>query len=327
MIRSSHVGSFPLEHSEENVERALVDLYEVGLDVPPYPQLRGFIDIFLSPLVKAGLLVLERGFYVVRNLDIALIRSHHARIEEAELSISIVKRRGLKFVGLRAPITGPFTLASRVYIEPGKTDLSNTLLTRKDLVKELASSYVSKYVEHVVGLGYSVIFLDEPMLGVIVGSRRNLFGYTDDEIVEILESITNRAPGVEVGVHVCGRIHRRILEVLFQIDRVKYLSLEFHDNPSNIEAIDRSLLEKYDKIVSPGIVSSRVPKLESIDEAFSILNKVYSATGGRVDLVSADCGFAGLRGALKTSEEDYQLALAKLRVVVEAVKRLKAISK
>jgi 5-methyltetrahydropteroyltriglutamate--homocysteine methyltransferase len=121
---------------------------------------------------------------------------------------------------------------------------------------------------------------------------------------------------------VCGRVHRRILEVLSSTSRVKYFSLEFHDSQQNIEILDKRLLEERDKLISPGIVSSRVPRLESLEEAFSLLNKVYRVAGGRIDLVSGDCGFAGLKGALGNPEAEYELALSKLKIVVNACKRL-----
>ena len=45
-MRTSHVGSFPLQ----NLRKVMVDLYEIGLDVPPCPQMRDFVEIYIKPL-------------------------------------------------------------------------------------------------------------------------------------------------------------------------------------------------------------------------------------------------------------------------------------
>jgi 5-methyltetrahydropteroyltriglutamate--homocysteine methyltransferase len=322
LLRSSHVGSFPLDYSLENTERIIVDLSSIGLDAPPYPQLRGFIDIYVEPLVQAGSVKREKGFLYALSPNNLLSWKRGVNAPEAEYTVETIKRLKLGFKHLRAPVTGPFTLASRIYLSMDSRDLSSTALTYKDLVKAFFTRYSSAWVEYMSMLGYNLIFLDEPILGVIIGARRNLYGYSDEDIVEVLDTVAKSAHSAEVGVHVCGRVHRRILEVLSSTSRVKYFSLEFHDSQQNIEILDKHLLEERDKLISPGIVSSRVPRLESLEEAFSLLNKVYRVTGGRIDLVSGDCGFAGLKGALGNPEAEYELALSKLKIVVNACKRL-----
>ncbi|MEM0014335.1 MAG: methionine synthase [Zestosphaera sp.] len=319
-MRSSHVGSFPLEHSLQNVGRILKDLATLGIDVPPYPQMRGFIDIYVSPLMEVGVVSLTEGFL---RTDVNALASQDLRslcVPEAELAVRTVKESGLKFKGLRAPVTGVFTLASRIYLRAGTTDLSSTALSSKDLLKGFFTEYVSRYVSYMSSIGFDLVFIDEPTLGLMVGARRNLFNYRDEDLIEVLEMVARAAGAAEVGVHVCGRIHRRILELLTQVKKIKYLSFEFHDNPGNVEVIDRHLLETNDKIISPGIVSSRRPILESESEVLDLLKRIYEKAGGRVDLVCGDCGFAGLRGSLANREEEYRLALSKLGRVVRAVK-------
>jgi 5-methyltetrahydropteroyltriglutamate--homocysteine methyltransferase len=324
VIRSSHVGSFPLRYSPENVERVLADLYSIGLDVPPYPQLRGFVDIHMEPLVRSGAVAEIAGRYVCTSAERLYSWRGEVRAPEVELAVEAVRRRGLAFRAVRAPVAGPFTLASRVYTSVSSTDLSSTLLARRDAVREFFARYVAAWVRYAASLGYTVIFLDEPVLAVLIGARRNLYGYSDDEIAEILDAALGAAPGVDAGVHVCGRVHRRVLEVISRAGRVKYASLEFRDSPQNIGTIDKRLLESHDKIVAPGVVSSRVPRLESLEGALSLLKRVYEAAGGRVDLASADCGFAGLRGALGDPEREYAVALSKLELVVRACRQLGA---
>lgn len=320
IMRSSHVGSFPLEHELRNVERIVKDLAVLGVDVPPYPQLRSFVDIYVSPLIEAGVVEYAGNFLRVSSdtLDKQIIGG--LSVPEAEFTMRLVRGSKLVFSGLRAPVTGVFTLASRLYLGRESTNLASTLLSSKELVEGFLTNYVAGFVKYMVSLGFTVIFLDEPFLGLMVGSRKNLLNYSDDEIIGVLENVARAAEGVEVGVHVCGRIHGRLLELLARVGKIKYLSFEFHDNPRNVEVLDKRLLESYDKIISPGVVSSRIPEIEDYEEVLELLKKVYRGSGGRVDLVSADCGFAGLRGSLGDREREYEIALSKIEKIVRVTK-------
>jgi len=327
LIRTSHVGSFPLTFRPENVRRVMADLRSIGLDVPPYPQLRSFVDIYLKPLEEAGLLKQVKGVYIVvdrESFEDLGGKGIRVQVPEAEECIRAVKELGLGFRWLRAPITGVFTLASRIYLNEERRELSNSLLVLKEIVLGSLVDYVSNYVDLAVKLGFNVVFLDEPVLNFMVG-KRILFGYTVDEISEAVAKVLKSAPpGIEIGIHVCGGIHRGLFELLASLPRVRYLSLEFHDSPKNIDIIDASLLEKNDKLISPGIVSAQRAVVESVDEAAKILGDVYRKAKERIDLVSGDCGFGGLRGLLSDEEKEYSIALDKLRTVVEAVKRFSA---
>lgn len=322
-MRSSHVGSFPLGYSFQNVRRVLEDLAFLGIDVPPYPQLRGFVDIYVSPLIEVGIVRRVEGFMRVVPDALNIQSLKNLRVPEAELSISFVRDSKLAFDKLRAPVTGVFTLASRLYLSVNSTDLSSTMLTNKELVKDFLSEYVIEFVKYLTSLGYEIVFLDEPFLGLMIGSRKNLFNYSDDDIVEILENVAGASKEAEIGIHVCGRIHNRLLELLARVSRVRYLSFEFHDNPKNVEVLNKHVLEEHDKIISPGIVSSRIPEVENYNDVSELLKKVYEKSGGRIDLVSADCGFAGLRGSLGNEEKEYELSLSKIERVVRAVRVLK----
>ncbi|MEM2020991.1 MAG: methionine synthase [Zestosphaera sp.] len=322
-MRSSHVGSFPLEHSLQNVERILEDLAVLGVDVPSYPQMRGFIDIYVSPLIEDNVVSFTGGFMRADLKALTKWSFKTPNVPEAELTVRVVKESELKFKGLRAPVTGVFTLASRIYLTMSSSNLSSTVLASKEVVKEFFTEYVARYVKYMSSLGFSNVFLDEPSLGLIIGARKNLFNYSDDEIIEVLERVARAADTVELGIHVCGQIHKRVLELLSRVSRVRYLSLEFHDSPKNLEVIDKHALEVFDKVISPGVVSSRRPIVESEYEVLDLLKRVYERAGGRVDLVSSDCGFAGLRGALGDREKEYKLALSKLEKVVRAVNALR----
>lgn len=321
-IRVSHVGSFPLDYSFDNVRRILVDIYNVGVDVPPYPQLHNFIELYLKPLEAEGCIASSQGFFFSRNIE-CLLRTR-IKIAEAEDTITVIKTYNLVFNALRAPITGPFTLASRVYMTNDiSKGLSATYLAEKDVVLNIVSKFVATIVDYMASLGYSVIFIDEPAFTYIVGRRRFLFNYREEELIEVLDSITSAKPGLEFGIHICGKLNSKILEIVLQVPKIKYISIEIHDTPQNLDLIDRELFEKYDKFLSPGIVSAQKAITESIDEALSLLNLAYEKVGNRIDLISGDCGFRGLKGTLGNIDKEYEIALSKLRVIAEATKRFK----
>lgn len=321
-IRTSHVGSFPLPHSIENVGRILGDLHSVGIDVPPYPQMRSFVDIYLEPLVERGVLVKKGEFYYLSSVErLEELRRHEPSIPEAEEAIRIVREKKYRFKGLRAPVTGVFTLSSRIYVDAEKpATLDNTLVARKELVEYMVE-YVRRHAEYMARLGYTVLFTDEPFLGVIVGRRRLLFGYTEDEIIEALNRVYTGIPG-EHAVHVCGRISPRLFEILSRVEELKILNFEFQDNPANIDVISRDVLEENDKLLAPGIASSKKPIVEDAGELAGLLKRVGEKAGWRIDLVSADCGFGGLAVESGDPYEAYSIGLRKLENIVKAVQSL-----
>jgi len=319
LIRTSHVGSFPLNPGPGVVGRVLRDLREVGLDAPPYPQLRSFIEIYVEPLVKAGVAKDTGGFYTAEPRALLEFKPPDPFIPEAVEAIRVVREEGLGFKWLRAPVTGPLTLASRIYLagEPAG-GLEHTVLRDKELVMQVLTPYVAGFARYLEGLGYNIVFIDEPVLGVIVGARRILLGYTVEDLREIYGELFKGLRS-ERGIHVCGRIPRSLFGILASIDELDILNFEFHDSPENIDVVDGSLLEKNDKVLAPGVASSKKLTVESTDEILGLLSRVHSKAMGRIDLVSADCGFGGLKEAGGNSGTAYNVGLAKLRNIVKAV--------
>ena len=319
----SHVGSFPLDPSPGIEEKILEDLYKIGVDVPPYPQLRSFIDIYLEPLANIGLLEKKGDFYY-SNID-KLLETEPPRLKvpEAELSIRIVREKKLGFKGLRAPVTGPYTLASRVYFDDPEKGLRATMVSKPIVVKTFFVEYVKGFVEYMRDLGYNTIFIDEPILGVIVGKRRILYRHTVDSIIENLETLYSMKGETNIGgIHVCGRISDKLFEILSQVKGLRLLNFEFKDSPENINVVSYELLEKYDKILAPGVASAKRPVVESVDEISALLEKIYELTRGRIDYVSADCGFGGLKGAFDNPYRAYEVGLRKLENIVRTVRKI-----
>ncbi|MDW8035527.1 MAG: hypothetical protein RMI85_03620 [Candidatus Korarchaeum sp.] len=297
------MGSYPLEHSLENMIRAYSDTSSLGVSIPPIPQLKSFTDIYLEPLVRNG--VLERiseGRYAPANL-----REPSLDLGELEsfLEVSKADPRNLRFA-----VAGPLTLASRV--EEGE-GFHTSMVTRKDIILSFFVPYVREIVDWASYRGIRYVFVDDPVLGIIVG-RRILFNYSEGDLVTIYEEILSEFK-YNAGLHVCGRISPLLSEILMRTP-VRYLSHEFHDTKENLEVFRRDQLDEFGKVVSPGVVSARSIEVESLDEVESLLRVLIERFGGdRVDLISADCGFGGLKGYGNA----YEVSLRKLEVIVNAV--------
>ncbi|MEM0192464.1 MAG: methionine synthase [Candidatus Korarchaeum sp.] len=305
-MRTSHVGSYPLEHSLANMVRAYSDTLSLGLSIPPIPQLRSFTDIYLEPLVRDGTLRrVSEGRYAPLNLDNP---SFDPGEVEKFLELSGADPRNLRFA-----VAGPLTLASRVGESEG---FHKSMLAKKEVVLSFFTPYVKGIVEWASYKGIGYLFIDEPILGLIVG-RRILFNYSERDLISIYEEILSEFK-YDTGLHVCGKISPLLSEILVRIP-VKYLSHEFHDTRENLGVFERGELEEFGKIISPGVVSARDIEVEPPDEVSSLLKALIERFGGdRVDLVSADCGFRGLLGY----ENAYETSLMKLKVIVDVASSL-----
>ena len=317
-ILTSHVGSFPLEHSSENVIRAFKDMVNIGVDMPPFPQMRSFIEMYLKPLEEVGLIRVHKQKYFAREEVLAEAKVPEIEVEEAIIISQIAKK--MKIQKLRAPITGPFTLASRIYLTEG--GLSATAMAKKELVLSFFKNYVKSAVKKMVGLGYDFIVIDDPMLANVIGKRIILYGYKVDDIIGLYDEIFDEAKDKLTGIHVCGRLSPKLAEILCEIERLKVLNHEFKDTRENMNVFTKELLEKHDKILSPGIVSSRNLRVESFKETYDLLKNILNIFGNRVGIVTADCGFKALKNPGTTYEKAYNVALRKLRTIVEVVRRV-----
>ncbi len=314
-VYTTHVGSFPLDYSVDNVLRILDDLKNIGIDYPPYPQLRDFTKMFLEILVETGSLTKYNNVFIATDRR---EMPKEFKVVEAEVAIEFYRENNL-FKGLRAPVTGPFTLASKIFVDkaPRSRDLGSSILTNKGYTLEFLVDFVKEVVNYMARLGYGLIVIDEPILSVIVGRKRILYGYRVSDFVEAFDRIFKGiASSVWTGVHVCGRIPPLVKEILLETSSVKILDHEFKENPRNFEAYSMRELDRYDKYLAVGVVSNHDPCVESLDEVREFVLKARSVYGERLLFIKPDCGFGPLKGFLP-SIEAYRVAIEKLyRIVV-----------
>ncbi len=306
------MGSYPLDHSLSNMRKAFLDTLDAGITVPPVPQLRPFTDMYLEPLADMGYLEpIGGGKY--RPID--LRGEPQISIEEVDWFLNIAEETNFDLSKVRLPITGPFTLASRV--EVGEGGIFNSLVANKKALFEFFVPYVARISKEMDSKGFGYIFVDEPVIGLLVG-KRILFDYTEEDIVESYERVFSNVRAKR-GTHICGKLSPRLASLLMELP-LTYLSHEFYDSRSNLERFSKEKLEEGDKIISPGVVSAQNLRVEDRDEVRLFLKDIIGRFGEeRVDLVSGDCGFGGLKAA---GPEAYESAIGKLRVIAEVVRSI-----
>ena len=313
---TSYVGSFPLSYSEDNVVRVVHDVIKIPIDCPNYPQLRDFIYQFLEPFVNSGILSLSNKRYFLKE-ELSLRIDYESALQEAKITLDVLRRSEdsrRKIRKIKACVTGPFTLASQIYLKSERS-IRSTALSELDIVEKLAD-YVYILAYNMVSLGYEYVVVDEPMLSVIVGTKRIMFNYTVDDIIDVLNRIAKRI-NIDMGIHVCGRISSLLFETLAQTE-FKILDHEFAATLSNFKTITRQVLEDNDKFISIGVISSSDPNVEDVEEVRRLILKGVEQYGiERIAFVKPDCGFRGLKGKLD-EEKAYVVALEKLRILRRA---------
>ena len=321
-ISTSHVGSFPLDYSEESEVRIFNDMVNLGIDYPPVPQLRNFIEIFLDPLVEQGFLRKEKGLYIV--VREAKGEAEALEIPEYKIISSLTPKVKDKVKGVKACITGPFTLASYIFLgEVVTADIMNSVLRDKNYVLSFLVPYVAKVANSLAKLGYDYINIDEPVLSVMVGARRILFNYTREEIVNALDTIFEKIGYIKIrGIHVCARLPKLLKPILLSTEYINLLDHEHYDTRENLKFYTYEDLESSDKHIAVGVLSSKKPKVEDIKEVKEMIITGWNLYRDRLLIVKPDCGFKGLKGSLGDEAKEYELSLMKLKVLVEAVEQV-----
>jgi methionine synthase II (cobalamin-independent) len=316
-INTSTIGSFPLEDSVVNRRRCVEDLLNIGIDLPAYPQLLDIGRQFLNDLSKYNSgVILEEGRYKLKGQEIEQDVSPLG-LEPFFWTLRYLEEIGAKEeFKLKVPITGPFTLASYIETETGQFPF-NTAVSKLELVRQLAR--ILSKVCKTVAKEASVISIDEPILGVIVGASVP-FEYQEEDIYEIYNTLRKSCGPRFVGTHICGRISPRLANTLSRTE-LDFLSHEFHDTPENIDIYSPEELGESGKILSVGCLSSKNPRLESPKEILGVMEKFRDY--GENLIFTPDCGFR-LLVVNGSKQIGYKIAIAKLRNMVEALRKFKS---
>jgi len=300
-LHTATIGSFPLDDSEGNRARILDDLVGLKIDFPNYPQLMEMGEQFLSD-IRSG--------------------TSPPGLEPFNWAVAYLERKNLRDeVKLKACMTGPFTLASYVKREGALSSgmpLSDTALASRDEVERLTEVLAESC--RALGGGASMVFIDEPILSLMVGRARILLEYEGDDIVHAYNRLRDACGDMPVGSHICGRISPLMAEILLETD-LDLLSHEFFDTPENFARYDRKGLEESGKTLAVGCVSTTRTRVEDVGEIRSFMEKAMERYGENL-IFTPDCGFKNL-GVDGSREVSYQIAIKKLRNMVTALSTLK----
>ena len=318
---TEEVGSVPLqddfEESRTNVDRAITDKVQVGLDYPCYPQLVGtptkpmnLALQFLKPLAVTVPEIQIKGEEVSLLSDEIAEPSGIIGIERAEYFLEFLKRNNLlgKLKGTRACVTGPFTLASYI----GMKNIM-TCGASKPHVVETLGRIITKSCRRLSELGFNIVSIDEPFLSVILGANRVLYSYDQEFVVRVLNKLIKEISCFS-SIHVCGRVSPVVKSTLLTSD-VDIIDHEFVQSPKNHEVYSKQELESGKKILAYGCVSSVNLRVETVEEITGVLKNALKLFGPRI-MAKPDCGFGGLTGL----PDAYSITFSKLRNMVQAAR-------
>ncbi len=315
-IYTATIGSFPLEDSLQNRKRCIGDLISTGIDFPNYPQLIDMGAQFLDDLVEHDCGIAKKnGRYELTAKEIRAPDSPPG-LGQYNWTVEHLKSKQLfQGIRLKSSATGPFTLASYINIKDG-TFPFNAAISDIEIVRQLAS-ILSESCRAFAENSY-VVSIDEPILSVVIG-RRMLFKYSEQDIVEIYNGLKRSCGNRLVATHICGRITPLLAEILLKTE-LSILSHEFHDSPKNFDVYGSSEVEDSGKTMSIGCVSSKNPRIETVEEIRDVMER--SKKYGEDLIFSPDCGFKPLR--VNSGEQGYKIAMAKLRNLVEAATKFRS---
>ena len=315
------VGSMPLQddfdEDRKNVNRAILDKLNVGLDYPCYPQLPGSSSKpmnmalqFLKPLSKTNPSIQITGQEAHLLSDEIKEPSDVVGVERAEYFLTFLHDRKFEHLkGVRACVTGPFTLAS--YLD--QKNLMTCGASKADIVRTLAG-ILSRSCKRLSDLGFDLVCVDEPFLSVMLGrSGKVLFKYDEHFIVETLNRLITQLSCLSA-IHVCGRITPLVKTILLESE-TDIVDHEFTQIRENLNAYGKQDLERGGKFLAYGCVSSTNPTVESVEEISAALERALSLYGDRL-LVKPDCGFGGTMG----TPDAYGTVQRKLSNMVTAAK-------
>ena len=152
-------------------------------------------------------------------------------------------------------------------------------------------------------------------------------GLVDLYVDAINEAVKGRPAGMAIGIHMCRGNYKgmylseggytSIAEKLFNRADVNHFLLEF-DTPRAGDFAPLALMPKSKGVVL-GMVSSKVPQLESIDSLRRRAGEAAKYVDPAQCAISPQCGFASTMGGNPVTEDDER---AKLRLCVEAARAI-----
>ncbi|NIM46108.1 MAG: hypothetical protein GTO54_10870 [Nitrososphaeria archaeon] len=301
------------------MSRCLEDVLSIPIDYPNYIQLEDMNQSFLDPLSDLNLGLEKRDNRYLHIEDLKR-PERPVVIEPLKKLLEFIEKRKLRDVvrGARACVTGPFTLSSQVEKE-GLTGrfFKGSIIQDIGLVEQMAE-VVSRVAYFYGEEGSTFINIDEPILSLVVGRKFLFDEYTEDLVIKILDTSIGRVK-TPTGIHVCGTLSTNLMNILCQSE-IDVLDHEFYDCRRNLNIFTKRDLERHDKKISFGSLSSKQKRVEPEEEVEAFM-RVGLRTFGEENILffKPDCGFRGLG---TNSAETYEITIEKLRNLKRAKDRL-----
>jgi len=321
-LATADVGSLPLEDDfdgdRKNFDRAVLDKVQVGLDYPCCPQLPGSRSNpmnmglqFLIPLSRQDSAIRIRGEEAELLSEKIEIPPVPIGVERAEYFVNFLREHELlsRVKGLKACVTGPFTLASYL----NRKNLMTCGASKPQVVRALAQ-VLSRTCGRLSSLGFGLINIDEPFLSVMLG-RKILFNYDERFVAEMLDTVVSGVSPLSA-IHVCGTVTPLVKKMLLK-STADIIDHEFAGSPKNLYSYTEDEFEHAEKFLAYGCVSSVRTRVETVEEISSSLRIALKRFGERI-LVKPDCGFGGMLGIPGA----YEVVLTKLENMVKAARML-----
>jgi 5-methyltetrahydropteroyltriglutamate--homocysteine methyltransferase len=286
--------------------QALEFQLDCGIEYPSDGQFFDMTTMYLEPLKASGFLKEDR------SIGEESPPKTHPSLELEKMLERNARQGGA--LGIRVPITGPFTLAYRV-----KTDGKN-LVDAGDLdgLRRLGTAVKNYCQGFDNSLKGSLLSVDEPVLPFVLPT----FG--EDFIREVLNDLFAAIKSNYTCMHVCGEI-ASIKDLALSLG-VDILDHEFQGTKNN-GVYSKADLEGNKKLLSYGLLNTNprqvisedgIVKVESVDELTSSLESACKSYGAENLILSPDCGFGGWKHTRLPDEQIWHCIEEKLSNMVKA---------
>jgi 5-methyltetrahydropteroyltriglutamate--homocysteine methyltransferase len=308
------------------VDEAVALQESAGLDVVTDGEMRRYA--FYGHLVEA----LE-GFdkYAGWSITFRDDQGHEASLQRPVVVEKLRWRRQMsveEFTYLRGRTTRPVkvTLVSAqqaaAYYDPDKS--RGAYATRDAYLADLVD-FTRREIDELRRLGCEYVQIDAPQYAALLDEKIRE-GYRQrgndpdkmlDACIELDNAIIDRHPGVTFGIHICRGNHKsmfyasggydRIAAHVFQRARFDRFLLEYDDARSGTFEPLRHVPD--DRTVVVGLISSKVPRLETEAEVRTRLEEAATIVPLERLALSPQCGFASTHEGNRLSDDDQRRKL------------------
>lgn len=193
---------------------------------------------YLIPLSNSNPNIQIKGQKVQLISDEIEEPSNSIGVERAEHHAVYLRGNNLieRIHGIKACVTGPFTLASYL----NSSNLLTCGASKPEVVRALAK-ILRRSCRRLGELGFDWINIDEPFLSLMLGREHELmYEYDEHFVVEMLNMLIGEMPCLSA-IHVCGTVTPMVKTVLLET-RADILDHEFAASPKNLQAYTKDYL-------------------------------------------------------------------------------------